>query len=107
LTATIEDLDCRVTMLEKQVRAVSDLASLVQGRYEIACQHMTMLHLDLKDLRAGVGVLTDRVAAVEERMDRFEERMDRFEQRQLGHDAILRSHGQMLQEILRRLPPVA
>jgi phage shock protein A len=139
LTLTLESLDGRVAYLEGQVKAVSHLGALAQGRYELCSEYMQFIQRDMTVLRAEfatrIGRVEERLDGLESRMDGLEVRMDglevrmdrlevrmdrlearvdemdqrlvRVEERQIGQDAILKSHGEMLQEILRRLPPAA
>ncbi|MGI5487211.1 hypothetical protein [Microtetraspora malaysiensis] len=125
-------MDRRVTALEGQVKTVSHFAGLAQRRYEATAQVVGMVQVEIKALRTEMNerfdVLNERVGKLEERMDRFEQRMDRFEermdrfderltnvenrltrveQRLDGVEVILKSHGEMLREILERLPAAA
>ncbi|WP_433224725.1 hypothetical protein [Microtetraspora malaysiensis] len=112
-------------LAQRRYEATAQCVALVQVEIKVL---RTEMNERFDALGERVGKLEQRMDRFEERMDRFEERMDRFEermdrfderltnvenrltrveQRLDGVEVILKSHGEMLREILQRLPSAA
>ncbi|WP_067134237.1 hypothetical protein [Microtetraspora malaysiensis] len=112
-------------LAQRRYEATAQCVALVQVEIKVL---RTEMNERFDALGECVGKLEQRMDRFEQRMDRFEERMDRFderltnvedrltnvenrltrvEQRLDGVEVILKSHGEMLREILQRLPSAA
>ena len=81
MTADYASLEARVAVLEQQMRHI------LPAKIDAMNFGISVLHEDVRALRNEA----------ERRLERVETRLD-------GMDGRLDSHGEMLQEILRRLP---
>jgi archaellum component FlaC len=54
-----------------------------------------------------LGDINGRLNSHDQRLNGIDQRLDGIDQRLDGIDQRLESHGEMLQELLRRLPPAA
>ncbi len=95
MAADYAALEARVADLEQQIRHILPV------KIDAMNFGISVLHQDARALREETEA---RFGQVETRLDGVETRLGGVETRLDGVDSRLDAHGEMLQEILRRLP---
>lgn len=95
MAADYAALEARVAELEQQMR------HWLPARIDAVAYGLSLVH---EDLRAFRGEMGERLGRVELRLDRQGEQLDHHSEQLDGLTARMDRHGELLQEILRRLP---
>ncbi|MFF3668001.1 hypothetical protein [Microtetraspora malaysiensis] len=95
------------TEMNERFDALGERVGKLEQRMDRFEERMDRFDERLTNVESRLTNVENRLTNVEDRLTNVENRLTRVEQRLDGVEVILKSHGEMLREILQRLPSAA